>query len=66
MPRFALYDKDNNPIIETNAPIDDWTESELFYYLISTSVISPDEEFEDWKHNRTDMVKMANANWNKN
>lgn len=36
-----------------------WTTSELFDYAVLMSLISPDEEFEDWKHNRTELYEMV-------
>ena len=36
-----------------------WTTSELFQYLIAMSVIHPDEEFEDWRHDRPEMLRMV-------
>lgn len=44
---------------------DNWTTTELFTYLIIMSIISPDENFEDWKNNRTDIVKMVKQELNK-
>lgn len=36
-----------------------WTADELFNYLQGMCIISEDEEFEDWKHDRTDMIDMC-------
>jgi hypothetical protein len=44
------------------APIEEWTASELFHYLQNTHIIAPEEQFEDWKHDRTDMIKMVRDN----
>lgn len=41
------------------APVEDWTASELFDYLIGMNVIHPEEIAEDWIHDRTDMIKMV-------
>ena len=38
---------------------EDWTTSELFDHLIGSSIIHPDDKFEDWMHDRADMVKMV-------
>lgn len=37
--------------------IEEWTAAELFEYLRGNFIIDPDENFEDWKHDRTDMIK---------
>lgn len=44
---------------EEKSNLEDWGTIELFTYLTSMSVIHPDEEFEDWKHDRADMVRMV-------
>lgn len=36
-----------------------WTTIELFSFLITMKVISDDEKFEEWKHDRTDMLAMV-------
>jgi hypothetical protein len=36
-----------------------WTTSELFGYAISMGLIDSDEEFENWKHERSDLVYMV-------
>lgn len=36
-----------------------WAATELFEYLVDNYVISDDESFEDWKHDRTDMLKLC-------
>ncbi len=46
--------------------IEDWTASELFNYLISMSVIHSDEEFEDWKHDRPEMIRMVREDMEQN
>ena len=38
---------------------EEWLTHELFNFLVINSVISQDEEFEDWKYNRTDMLNMV-------
>lgn len=38
---------------------ENWTTSELFNYCQVLSIIAPDEEFENWKHNRTDLLRMV-------
>ena len=45
---------------ETN--FEDWLTCELFDYLKVIDVISEDEEFEDWKFDRTDMLKLCKEN----
>ncbi len=39
--------------------VEEWTACELFDSLIGTSVISPDEVFEDWMHDRALMIDMV-------
>ena len=38
---------------------EEWTTTELFEYLVAAYVVSQDEEFEDWKNCRTDLLKMC-------
>lgn len=40
-------------------PPEDWTTLELFNYCVALRMISPDEKFEDWKHDRPDLLKMV-------
>jgi hypothetical protein len=44
--------------------IDEWTTSDLFHYLLNNELIPEDAEFEDWKHDRTDMIGMVKENFN--
>lgn len=43
-----------------------WTTAELFDYAIATSLISPDEVFEDWMHDRPDLYEMVQDELNNN
>jgi hypothetical protein len=36
-----------------------WNASELFHFLQNNHIVSEDDEFEDWMHDRPDMIKMA-------
>ena len=38
---------------------ENWTTAELFNYLIMLGIIPDDEDFEDWKYDRIDMLKMC-------
>jgi len=38
--------------------IEDWTTSEIFDYLILNYLIPEESCFEDWKHDRTDMISI--------
>ncbi len=38
---------------------DSWLTCELFDYLVSIGIIPDDEDFEDWKNDRTDMLKIC-------
>lgn len=37
---------------------EEWTSVEMFTFLREMKIISNDEEFEDWKHDRSDMLQM--------
>ena len=36
-----------------------YTCEELFYYLMDNLLISPDEDFKDWRHYKQDMLDIA-------
>jgi hypothetical protein len=38
---------------------EEWTAIELFEYLQDRMLIDDEEVFDDWMHNRTDMIKMV-------
>jgi hypothetical protein len=38
---------------------ENWSTVELFNYAVLMGLISPDEEFEDWKNNRTELYEMV-------
>ena len=37
----------------------EWTTSELFEYAIGASLIHPEEEFENWMNDRTDLYRIV-------
>lgn len=64
--KFTLTDKDGNNIVDTDNPIEDWQTNELFEYLVAASIISPDEEFENWKNDRTRMLELSKEHTEEN
>ncbi len=40
-------------------PVEEWLTIELFEYCIILGILSPDEKFEDWMNNRTDLYQMV-------
>lgn len=41
-----------------------WTTSELFEYAKDVGLIADDEVFENWMHDRPDLLKMVNNDLN--
>ena len=36
---------------------ENWSTAELFHYLMDADVFDVDEDFEDWKHLRSELLK---------
>lgn len=38
---------------------ENWSTAELFHYLMDNDVIDVDDDFEDWKNNRSELIQMC-------
>ncbi|WP_075344116.1 hypothetical protein [Tenacibaculum agarivorans] len=56
-----LFIEDYVKINLNNHDLSEWTTSELFYFLQSIHLIAPDDNFEDWMHDRSDMIQLCNT-----
>ena len=41
-------------------PVEEWTAAELFDYLNERDLLEEDADFENYKHDRTDMIDLVN------
>ena len=64
--KFTLTDKYGYNIVDTDNPIEDWQTNELFEFLVAASIISPDEDFEDWKNDRARMLELTEEHTKEN
>lgn len=52
--KFDIKMKKDKSIIYEN-----WNTAELFHYLMDNDVFDVDDDFEDWKNNRSELIKMC-------
>ena len=61
--KFKLIGKDGSIIEDVNDNVDNWTSEQLFQYLITASVIAPDEDFIDWEGYHKYMVELVKKDY---
>ena len=62
-PNVKMWEKQNKIDIKMKKDksiiYENWSTAELFHYLIDNDVFDVDDEFEDWKNSRSELIQMC-------